>query len=248
MSTSTHPILGPGGAAFLAMRCTNVNADTRRTGSLTDGAGEEVARCSIIFRGGASPAFRDLLDTAAGEADGVPFNLGDRIVQFDPDDADGLRFAAKVKLRVVNADGSAFVVVSAQLPGSDDDPAGARLMDLHMQQGVVILRPADAAQGDMFDGPAHLVPVLTIHAPGVPMVETQATGSELTDEIGRVQFDMAEVKAGKKVATTEAIVDAAPKPKRRRAKGVTPAADWGAGKDAAANQGEDATGDDGDDE
>jgi len=237
MLDSTHPILGPGGAAFLAMRCTNVTADTRRTGSLTDGAGEEVARCSITFRGNASPAFRDLLDTAAGQADGLPFDLDDRIVQFDPDNGDGMRFPAKVKLRVANADGAAFVVVSARLPGDAADPHGARLMHLHMQTGVLFVRPADQAQGDMFNGPAHLVPVLTIHAPGLDMVETQATGDELTDEIGRVQFDMGEVKKGNKPAEATPAAAVAPKPKRRKAKGVVE--DWGKGKDAAANQGDD---------
>jgi len=236
MFTSTRPILGPGGAAFLGMRCTNIDGDTKHTGSLETGPEEEVARSNLVFRGTASPEFKDLLMMPDGipDADAIAINLDERAVEFVPSDGEPCAFKAKVKVRVVSGEGSATIIIATKLNNDDDNPTLNELSLLHMRDGVLMLRPADKAQGDMFDGPAHLVPVLIIHAPGVPMRETQCQGDELSDEIGRVQFDMAEVKAGNKPSD----VPAAPaKPKRRKAKGVVE--DWGKGKDAAANQSDD---------
>lgn len=210
-------ILGAGGAAFLDQRVMYVGGSLKSAGSLNSGTGELVAKPEMKLRGSASPALKGILDTAAGWLTKANINMGEQQVTFEPEDRDRICFNAKVKLTICLEGGvnsPAALIVALRLSGDEDDPKLVNLAPLHGSEGVVIVNPLEENQTELDLG-SGAAPVLTIHAPMLKTVETNAMGDELMDEIGKVQHDLSEVKAGNAPATSNNTTEPA-KPVRRK--------------------------------
>lgn len=231
---SEHTILGPGGSAFLGMRCMFAGADMKSAGSLNSGVGELVPKPTMKLRGPASPSLKSILDTAAGWLGKATIDLGDQLVTFRTEKRGDLVCNAEVKLAVILEEGPncpASLLVSLRLAGADDDPGLAEIAPMHGAEGVILVRPPKDDQGALPFEPGAIAPVVTIHAPGLATVETQASGDDLYEEIEKVAWDMTQVKAGNMPApgTSKA------KPRLRKGKGSAKKS----GKDLAGDQGDD---------
>lgn len=232
-------ILGDGGAVFCTMRCVAVSSAAKSTGSLATGSlatgtGDAVPRHSIKFRGLASPALAELLDTPAGKAPAITLAFPDRVARFDCERV-ALQFEASMTLSIV-ADGAGTASLIASARVNDCDCPFADLAELMLSEGNLYMMPKDSTNPDLFAG--ELAPVVTIHCAGQIVTTTQARGEEL-DEAVRAVVEAA--KAARKEPAPLLECDAVP--------GAVDAADITdvepgrvirrCGKDIAGDQGDD---------
>jgi hypothetical protein len=176
-------VMGDGGSVLCSMRCVAVSSAAKSTGSLATGAGgDAVPKHSIKFRGLASPALAELLDTPAGKAPAITLAFADKVLRFDCERV-ALQFEASVTLSIVEDAGkTASLIASAKV--NDCDCPFADLAELMLSEGNLYMMPMSAVNPDLFTG--EVAPIVTIHCAGEKIVTTQARGEELDEAVRQV--------------------------------------------------------------